>query len=243
VLLLVSVRDAEEASSALTGGADIVDAKDPAAGPLGAVSIDALRAIVRTIGGLRPVTAALGDAADEATVARDAEAFVQAGAGLVKVGLARIGDRARARSLLASAARGAGADRVIAVAYADYRRAGTLSPLDVLDIADAVHVAGVLLDTADKRGPRLRTLVPAPALGQWVMTVRRAGLLVALAGRLAADDIDEIRSAGADIVGVRGAACDGGRDGCVTAERVRLLKGRVHVSRADTVEGRLRTDP
>jgi (5-formylfuran-3-yl)methyl phosphate synthase len=243
VQLLVSVRDAQEAASAVAGEADIVDAKNPAAGPLGAVSLDVLRAIVGTVGGLRPVTAALGDAADEDTVEADAASFAQAGAALIKVGFAGIGNPARARALLASAARGAGAERVIAVAYADYRRAGSLSPLDVLSVADAVHVAGVLLDTADKQGPRLRHLVPAAALGEWVVAVRRVGLLAALAGRLVSEDIDDLRSAGADIVGVRGAACDGGRDGCVSAEKVRLLKGRVHVSRADPVEGWLRTDP
>src|SRR3712207_1522808 len=37
VRLLVSVRSAAEAGTALEGGADIVDAKEPARGPLGAV--------------------------------------------------------------------------------------------------------------------------------------------------------------------------------------------------------------
>ena len=225
--LLVSVRNAQEAASALAGGADIIDAKDPGAGPLGAVTVDALRAIVRTVAGRRPVTAALGDASDEDLVEREAEAFVRAGAGLVKVGLADVGEPARAKSLIASAARGAGADRVIAVAYADYRRARSVSPLDVLDVANALHVKGVLLDTADKHGPRLRTLVPPAALTYWVTMARGAGLLVALAGSLAAEDIDDVRRSGTDIVGVRGAACEGGREGSVSEERVRLLKERV----------------
>ena len=34
--LLVSVSDGDEAAAALAGGADIIDAKDPVAGPLGA---------------------------------------------------------------------------------------------------------------------------------------------------------------------------------------------------------------
>jgi uncharacterized protein (UPF0264 family) len=227
VQLLVSVRDAQEASSALAGGADIVDAKDPAAGPLGAVSLETLGAIVGMVGGLRPVTAALGDAAEAAEVERDAAAFIRAGAGLIKIGFARIGDRARVKSLMAGAARGAGADRVIAVAYADYRQAGSLSPLEILDVAADVRVAGILIDTAEKQGPRLCTLVPAAALGRWVTTVRQAGMLAALAGKVAAEDIDELRVTGADIVGVRGAACDGGRDGQVSAERIRLLKNNL----------------
>jgi uncharacterized protein (UPF0264 family) len=227
VQLLVSVRNGQEASSAVAGGADIVDAKEPSAGPLGAVSIEVLGEIVGMVGRRRPVTAALGDAAEEAGIEKAAAAFVDAGAALVKVGFARIGDRARAKALLASAARGAGAARVIAVAYADYRRVESLSPLDILGVAEAVGVAGVLIDTADKQGLPLRTLVPAAALAEWVAAVHRGGLLAALAGKIAAEDVDELRAAAADIVGVRGAACEGGRNGRLNPERIRSLKGRL----------------
>ena len=41
--LLVSVRSAEEAASALAGGADVIDAKDPAAGTLGPVAAQVFR--------------------------------------------------------------------------------------------------------------------------------------------------------------------------------------------------------
>ena len=43
--LLVSVTDAIEAAAALDGGADIIDAKDPASGALGAVTVDVFRDI------------------------------------------------------------------------------------------------------------------------------------------------------------------------------------------------------
>ena len=88
--LLVSVRDEIEAEAAVAGGADIIDAKEPLAGALGAVSCEVLRAIVAAVRGARPVTAALGDAADDHTVERDARAFVAAGATLVKIGFAGV---------------------------------------------------------------------------------------------------------------------------------------------------------
>jgi uncharacterized protein (UPF0264 family) len=47
--------------------------------------------------------------------------------------------------------------------------------------------------------------------------------MVALAGRLQLDDLDFVREAGADVAGVRGAACDGGRAGRINAEIVRAL--------------------
>ena len=51
--LLVSVRDAAEAAEAIAAGADIVDAKEPGAGALGAVSLDTFETIARTAGGTR----------------------------------------------------------------------------------------------------------------------------------------------------------------------------------------------
>ena len=122
--LLVSVKNAEEAMAALAGGADLIDAKDPAAGALGAVSLDVLRDIHSTVAGLRPVSAALGDAIDEAANRAHARAYALAGASLVKIGFAGVSSRMRVGDLITAAMRGAAhhAD-VIAVAYADADRA------------------------------------------------------------------------------------------------------------------------
>src|SRR5688572_1266699 len=88
--LLVSVASAAEASAALAGGANVIDAKDPRTGALGAVSVDVLRQIHAAVAGARFVTAAIGDAADEAETERVAGTFAAAGAALVKVGFAGI---------------------------------------------------------------------------------------------------------------------------------------------------------
>jgi uncharacterized protein (UPF0264 family) len=82
----------------------------------------------------------------------------------------------------------------------------------------------VLLDTLDKSGPGLCQLVRAQPMAQWVADAHRAGLVVALAGKLTADDLSFVYDTGADIAGVRGAACDNGRAGRVSAARVRLLQ-------------------
>ena len=83
---------------------------------------------------------------------------------------------------------------------------------------------GMLLDTADKAGPGLRDLVAFDALAILVGRLHGRGLFVALAGRLTAGDLPFIRATGADVAGVRGAACDTGRTGRVSADRVRLLQ-------------------
>ena len=64
-------------------------------------------------------------------------------------------------------------------------------------------------------------------LTAWVAKVHAAGLIAALAGKLTADDLSFVQDAGADIAGVRGAACDNGRTGHVTVERVLGLLERV----------------
>jgi uncharacterized protein (UPF0264 family) len=229
--LLVSVRNGEEAAAAVAGGADIIDAKDPVTGALGAVSLDVVRTIYATVAGARPVSAALGDADDDAQIRHAVRDYAAAGATFVKIGFAGVSSSARAAALITAAMRGA-ADRsgVIAVAYADADRAGSLEPRLIIDAASRAGAAGVLLDTADKHGPGLRALMTAASLTRWVMAAHDANLLVALAGTLAVDDLEFVRQAGADIAGVRGAACVGGRTGQVAAERVRRLQSALRRS-------------
>jgi uncharacterized protein (UPF0264 family) len=233
--LLVSVTSVVDAAAALAGGADLVDAKDPAAGALGAVSIEQFRRIVAAVAGARPVTAALGDAADEPAIEQTARAFAGLGASFVKLGFAGIASADRVAALLASAVRGArrgSGSRVVAVAYADADRAGSISPLHLVDVAARAGATGVLLDTFDKQQGGLRELVAWRALTDWVASAHDAGLFVAIAGKLTASDLPYVRDAGADIAGVRGAACDGGRTGHVTADRVRLLRSACSVKPA-----------
>ena len=240
--LLVSVMGSLDAAAALDGGADLIDAKDPAVGALGAVSIDQFHRIVGTIAGTRPVTAALGDAFDEAVIERSARTFAAAGAAFVKIGFAGIDEGDRVARLIAAAVRGArigAADGygaaapdlssenrgVVAVAYADAGRARSISSHGLVDVAARAGASGVLLDTFDKQHGGLRDLIAPPALGAWVAAAHEAGVFAALAGKLTASDLPFVRDAGADIAGVRGAACEGGGRTCrVTADRVRLLR-------------------
>jgi (5-formylfuran-3-yl)methyl phosphate synthase len=259
--LLVSVTSAADARAALSGGADIIDAKNPAAGALGAVSLEQFHRIVGAVAGARPVTAALGDAAEASMLERSAHAFAAAGASFVKVGFAGVSSASRVEALLAAAVRGAvefgrvgadpcvgpGADTrvrpytegcavaqtsVIAVAYADADRAGSIAPDRLVETAAVAGARGVLLDTFDKTGGGLFDLVSPRQLAAWVAAAHDENLLVALAGKLTADDLCVVRDLGADVAGVRGAACDGGRTGHVTADRVRLLRSACDVKPA-----------
>jgi (5-formylfuran-3-yl)methyl phosphate synthase len=223
--LLVSVASAAEVRAALDGGADIIDAKDPARGALGPVSSQTLDEIVAAVAGARLLTAALGDASSISDTEEAARRYAQAGAAIVKVGCAGIGDAARVRLLLAGAVRGAreGGGGVVAVAYADAAEDG-LSPSTLVPLAAGAGAAGVLVDTCDKQGPGLRAVLAPQALAEVIDAAHRARLFVALAGRLDDTDLPFLRQAGADIAGVRGAACGGARTGRVLAARVRQLR-------------------
>jgi len=229
--LLVSVTSATEAVAALAGEADFVDAKDPLAGALGAVSEQVLREIREAVAGRRPVTAALGDATTEGALEQMSRRFVAAGARFVKVGFAGINSGPRVAALIEAAVCGAkSADSeagVIAVAYADGELSASVPPAALIQLSMRAGAAGILLDTANKGGPGLRGLMSERVLANWVSEVHRADLLAALAGRLTVEDIAFVLDAGADIVGVRGAACDGGRTGRVVMEKVSLLRATI----------------
>jgi (5-formylfuran-3-yl)methyl phosphate synthase len=227
--LLVSVATAAEVPAALEGGADLIDAKNPATGSLGAVSVDELRAIRRSVAAARPVTAALGDATDPNAIERAARAAAMAGAAFVKLGFAGISGRRRVARLIRAAVCGATAGTgqpccVVAVAYADADRATTVTSTALVEIAADAGAAGLLLDTVDKRGPGVCVLKHPDVLAAWVGLSHNHGLFAAVAGKLSAEDLPVVLECGADIAGVRGAACEGGRTGGVSAKRVRLLR-------------------
>jgi len=88
--LLVSVRNVEEALIAAEFGADIVDIKDPDAGPLGFAGATTIADIVTVIGRRVPVSAALGECSDWLTssAVADFPTDVMAELQFLKLGLA-----------------------------------------------------------------------------------------------------------------------------------------------------------
>ena len=234
--LLISVANPREADAAIVGGADIIDAKEPLAGPLGAVLPHVLREIVEAVALRKPISVALGDAPVGRYGEGEAERIVllrardaaRDGADYVKLGFAGTPSPERAASFLAAARRGAHGIgehvKVVAVAYADAGAARSVPHDVLLDVALQTGCAGVLIDTFDKSGGGLFDLLSFRDVAHWVQRAERAGLIPALAGKLDAEGVSTARTLGAHIAGVRGAACRHGRNGSVSPFYVRLLR-------------------
>ncbi|MDX1682507.1 MAG: (5-formylfuran-3-yl)methyl phosphate synthase, partial [Phycisphaeraceae bacterium] len=165
-----------------------------------------------------PVSAALGELAD----GDGGDEPITAELEWVKMGLA--GAAAGWRGELTGWAERVGRERLIAVVYADWPRCGAPEPMDAVNWARDEGVAGVLVDTAIKDGRRLGAWRAVTDLQRIVRAVRDAGQMTALAGSLTVADIGWVSRLKPDIVAVRGAACEGGREGRVVADRVTELK-------------------
>jgi uncharacterized protein (UPF0264 family)/GNAT superfamily N-acetyltransferase len=225
--LLVSVTDADEARLAVAGGVDVVDVKNPAEGSLGApvpAVIEAVRAVVPAG---RPVSAAIGDMPHlPGTAALAAAGAAGCGADYVKVGLWGSSTEEEAVALLRAVREAAGdGAAVIAAAYADAKRARGLPPQSLVAAARRSGVTGCLLDTAVKDGRGLFEWLALEELAALVAEAHAAGLEVALAGALRAEDLPAVRATGADIMGVRSAACrDGRRTAPLAPARIQRLR-------------------
>ena len=227
--LLVSVRDAGEAAAAVAGGAAIIDVKEPARGPLGRADAAATAAVISVSRG-RPVTVAAGElAAGPAAVLQHLEEIaseLKSGDTLprgVKAGPAGMDLSRWRRCYERLLARLPGGVEAVAVAYADWQQAAAPRPDAIAAAAAAAGARTLLVDTLDKQGPGLFPLLGPAGVGRLVATAKRQGLTVALAGRLRAADVAAAFAAGADVVGVRSAACGGDREGVVSSDCVQKI--------------------
>jgi uncharacterized protein (UPF0264 family) len=238
--LLVSVRSAEEAEDALAGGADLIDVKEPARGPLGRADDAVITAVVGRVAGRQPVSAALGELTAGASLP------LVPGLQYVKWGLAgwrRTRDWWRALHRIAGA-QTVGSPTVVTVAYADWRQAASPPVAEVCDFALARPGSTLLLDTFLKvphpSGARLFHLLDclsAGWIGELCARCRAAGVRVALAGALGPAEIEALLPARPDWFAVRGSVCDAGRAGTVSARRVRALADLLRSQRSE-VRGR-----
>jgi uncharacterized protein (UPF0264 family) len=224
--LLVSVRSAAEARNALAGGADVIDVKEPSRGPLGAADATTIEEVIVAVNGQTPITAAAGELADHiARPSWSGNFEIPCGLALFKIGLAECAEKTDWRGPFQRFIdQHAGGPLPCAVAYADWRAAGSIAPNAVLQAGIASGCRALLVDTWDKSAGTVFDLWKARELAAMIAEARGHGLTVALAGSLSLRSIPEAAALGPDFVAVRAAACEGKRTGVVSARRVAALR-------------------
>ncbi len=230
-LLLVSVRCADEVASAVTGGAEIIDVKEPSQGSLGMASPERLAACSAAVPDHFIWTFAGGELlekdGDGNFAARRTDvsmAQLKRMPYAVKFGLSLCCDTEWIKMFEDVAATLPVGVRAIPVAYADCRAAGSPSVPVVLEAAVQQGWSTVLVDTFDKAGSgSLLDLVSIETVQRWVLQASHNGVDVVLAGRLSVQDVSKVSACEPVAVAVRSAVCVGGRNGTVDARLVQLV--------------------
>ncbi|HOT07859.1 MAG TPA: (5-formylfuran-3-yl)methyl phosphate synthase [Methanotrichaceae archaeon] len=230
--LLVSPMSLEEAWAALQGGADILDVKNPREGSLGANFPWAIREVAAMAAGRVPVSATIGDLPFKpGTASLAALGAAISGADYVKAGLLGVRTADEAEEMMAAIVRAVrevdGRKKVVACAYSDFQRAGSLDPMQLAGPAKRAGSDLIMVDTAVKDGRSTFEFMTEDDLSGFVKAGHKGGMEVALAGTIGFEHIGMLKDIAPDIIGVRGVVCGGDRQTCIKAELVRELKDRL----------------
>jgi uncharacterized protein (UPF0264 family) len=213
--LLISPINEEEAAEAIAGGADIIDVKNPKEGALGANFPYVIKRIKEMTPNKLEVSCTLGEVGNlPGSVSLAALGAASLGIDYIKVGLSRIQTPKEAIFLLQNVNRAAKECnpniRIAVAGYADGKRIGEINPLLIPEIAFKSKVDIAMLDTSVKDGKNLFDNLTKSQLKKFVDSAHDFGLKAALAGSLRKQDLPVVYGLGADIAGLRGAACKNG---------------------------------
>jgi len=202
----------KEASEAIAGGADIIDVKNPQEGALGANFPWVIKRIREIAPRKIQVSCALGDVPNlPGSISLAALGAASLGVDYIKVGLYGFKTPREAVFLLQNVNKAAKECnpkiKVVATGYADAERISTLDPMLIPEIASLAQVDLAMIDTAVKDGKNIFNFLAVKQLEKFVDEAHKLGLEAALAGSLRKQDLPVVYGLGADVAGLRGAAC------------------------------------
>lgn len=233
-LFLASVTSAQEARLVASFGASLIDCKDPSKGALGALSGSVIASVVEAMAGSHPVSATIGDLpSDAAAMVNAATRIAATGVDIVKVGFFESAGAHAAIAALGKA--NLGAAKLFAVLMADRKPDFAI----ISELARASFI-GVMLDTADKSAGALPDILDAATLNAFLSEARAHGLAAGLAGSLRLADVSNLVALRPDILGFRGALCDGGRTSALNAAQIRSVRDAIDQSIAHSRPGEFR---
>jgi uncharacterized protein (UPF0264 family) len=210
--LLISPINENEALEAIAGGAQIIDVKNPKEGALGANYPWVIKRIKEVTPKTLEVSCTLGEVGNlPGSVSLAALGAASLGVDYIKVGLYGIKTPKEAIFLLQNVSRAAKEYnpkiKVAVAGYADAQKIGTIDPLLIPEIANKAQVEVAMLDTSIKDGKNLFDYLTSEQLKKFIDLAHGFGLVTALAGSLRKQDLPIVYGLGADIAGLRGAAC------------------------------------
>ncbi len=222
--LLISVRSSEEATVALAGGADLIDVKEPSNGPLGVAHHEVLAAVLAVVNGAVPVSAALGEWTPNAL--NEAHWHLQLPVQFLKWGLAGYGNSPGwGEDLLETRRQIRTGTEVVLVAYADWEKAKSPAPAEIVKFARRFRYKAVLFDTFNKDGSTLLDSLPFAELTELMASLKKSGIPIALGGSLKLEHLKQLKPLAPDWFAVRGAVCAGGtREGMLDPVRIQKWK-------------------
>ena len=225
--LLVSVRSADEVEAALSGGADLIDVKEPTKGPLGMAEAEVVAAVVTKVKKRVPVSAALGEWSPEAITV--AHWHLELKLDFVKWGLAGYTPTPGwGEDILDTRRELPAGMEMVAVAYADWERAKSVPPAEIVKFAKRYRFKAFLLDTWNKDGKTLLDFLKPAEIAELLESVGRVGMKSAIGGSLRPEQVKQLKGVEPDWYAVRASACAGGkRDGAIDTARVKKWKAAI----------------
>jgi uncharacterized protein (UPF0264 family) len=210
--LLISPKNEAEAVEAIAGGADIIDVKNPREGALGANFPWVIKRIRQITPENIEVSCTLGEMPSlPGSISLAALGAATTGVNYVKAGFYGLKTPEEAVYMMQGVTKAAKdfnpSIKVVASGYADSGRISTVDPLLVPEIAHKAKADVAMIDTAIKDGKSLFSFLTKPQLRRFVDAAHSYGLKAALAGSLRKEDLSLVYALGADVVGLRGAAC------------------------------------
>jgi (5-formylfuran-3-yl)methyl phosphate synthase len=199
--MLASVNSVAEAKIVLDAGVDIIDIKNPQEGALGALKTQEVKKIVEFVNGEVLTSATIGDViSDDPELLNYIISMSETGVDYVKVGLFDSQPSEYFINMIRVAA-SKGIKLVIVLFAENYQQVGSVRSLM------QTGISGIMLDTKEKKGKSLKTILNNNELEKFVETAKEFDLLTGLAGSLKFDDIAQLLPIKSDYLGFRGALC------------------------------------
>ncbi len=214
------------------GGADIIDVKNPTEGPLGANFPWIIQDIVKIVPNNIETSCTIGEMPNcPGSISLAARGAATIGVNYIKVGLSGLRKKQETINFLTNIVKSVkdynSKIKVVITGYADAKKIGSINPLMVPKITSKVQADVAMIDTAIKDGSSLFNYLNEHQLSNFINEANKFKLITALAGSLKKEELIKIYSLGADIAGIRGAACTFGDriKGQITRERVSEIVG------------------